>query len=174
MGLLFIDTETTGLDPETDQLIEIAYAYLDDPEPRTLILPHDRNNVSPEAARVNHYYERGLGDSTRWATLEQLLEFEYDLIAGETLVGANIGFDESFLAKEFPSKKWHYRKLDIESMAYQAFGFPEKVPGMKDIHRELNVMGFDIPEPDHTAAGDVRALVASFNALKELRWPVTG
>lgn len=168
MGLLFIDTETTGLNPETDQLIEIAYAYLDDPEPKTLILPHDRNNVSPEAAKVNNYYERGLGNPAIWCTRNQLIEFEWDILAGETLVGANIGFDESFLAKEFPSKKWHYRKLDIESIAYKAFGYPEKVPGMKQIFEELTSRGYELPEPDHTAAGDVRALVRAFEILREL------
>lgn len=167
MGLLFIDTETTGLDPDHDQLIEVAWATLEDPEPKTMILRHDRNNVRPEAAKVNNYYERHLGNPDIWVSYFEENKFKNEVLKDATLVGANIGFDEGFLKKRFFGANWHYRKLDIESMAYQAFGFPEKVPGMKDIQRELTARGYDIPEPDHTAAGDVRALVAAFKALRE-------
>lgn len=172
MGLVFIDTETTGLNPETDQLIEVAWATLENPEPKTLIFPHDRNNVTPGAAAVNNYYGRGLGNPKLWCSVsDELLLFEE--LKGQTLVGANIAFDESFLAKkctyrDYDVVPWHYRKLDIESIAYHAFRYPQKVPGMKDIFEVLVAKGYDLPEPDHTAAGDVRTLIRAFEILREL------
>lgn len=168
--LLFLDTETSGLDPLKDQLLEVSWATLLRPEPQTLVIPHDPSRVSDEAAAINGYHERNLADSSTWATAEQLGALLGDL-RDVTLVGANPSFDAGFLRKAFGMNidqcPWHYRMLDIESMAYGKLDLDD-VPGMKTIFDVLTGQGFVIPEPDHTAAGDVRALVAVYGILKYL------
>lgn len=171
--LLFIDTETGGLDPTRHALIEVAWATISDQEPRTLILPHDRAKIDPAAAEINGYYRRDLGDAAKWATDHEIATLRVAL-DGSTLVGANPSFDAGFLAHDwFPDRPWHYRLLDIGSMAYGVLRTPD-MPGMKDVRDALTTAGRTIPYPDHTAAGDVRALVASYLVLRNWKAPRAG
>jgi hypothetical protein len=168
--LLFLDTETGGLDPTSDELIEVAWATLADAQPSTLVLPHHPHRVGEKAAEVNNYYSRQLADPECWATNAEIQKF-YTMLHGVTIVGANPSFDAAFLAKHFATNPfdppWHYRMLDIESMAYGVLALNE-VEGMSGIRRALVDQGFPIPIPDHTAAGDVTATVAIYHALRFL------
>lgn len=169
MSLLFLDTETGGLDPREHQLIEVAWAG-EDREIHSLVLPHDPMRVDPFAAEVNRYHERQLNDRDKWATEMQAHELG-DALKGATLVGANIAFDEAFLTA-FGFTGWHYRKLDLEALALGYIGYVKKdgvkrVPGLKDITDTLRGYGLTIPEPDHTAAGDVATTIAVYDALSD-------
>lgn len=166
--IVFIDTETGGLDPARCALVEVAWATLDDPEPKTLTLPHDPAKVEPIAAKVNQYYERGLDKPESWANEQDIELFLADL-NGVTLCGANVAFDAAFIQTHLAPNgvPWHYRTLDIESMAYGILRTPD-VPGMKGIYDELTTRGYDVPAPNHTAAGDVRTLVAAYKILRYL------
>lgn len=182
--MMIIDTETGGLNPEYDQLIEVAYVDADDPECRiaTLVMPHEADLVSPEAAAVNGYHVRDLADPDCWATDAEIKQMYADL-EGVTLVGANVAFDAAFLrhyAREnlLPNPApWHYRMLDIESMAYGLGAFDD-VPGMKAIYDQFAAVRESLhmdplPAPDHTAAGDVLATFHVFQQLRALRVPDT-
>jgi DNA polymerase III epsilon subunit-like protein len=169
MSLLFLDTETGGLDPQKHELIEVAWAG-EDEKIHSLVLPHDPELVDPFAAEVNRYHERGLDDMRNWCSERRAHELS-EALEGATLVGANIGFDEAFLtAAGF--KGWHYRKLDLEALALGYIGYVKKdgvqrVPGLKDITDALRGYGVQIPEPDHTAAGDVATTIAVYRALAD-------
>jgi oligoribonuclease (3'-5' exoribonuclease) len=165
--LLFIDTETGGLDPQHDPLIEVAWAGITGPV-HSMVLPHNENRVTFESRKINGYEERGLNDHTNWAKDAEIQQFVQRL-KGVTLVGANVSFDKEFLLKHFcwapQDAPWHYRTLDIESMAYGKLNCDE-VPGMAKIHGMLVDAGYSLPAPDHTATGDVRALRASYKILR--------
>jgi DNA polymerase III epsilon subunit-like protein len=163
LTLVFLDTETTGLDNRRHEVWEIAYAVDDGPILSSFV-SHSPAGANPFALEVNGYYDRFKGEPFLG------LKFEAELrerLAGATLVGANPAFDAGFLEARWGEAPWHYRMLDIESYAVPILGF-DKVQGLKDIREGLDFLGFAIPDPDHTAAGDVATLRASYNALKAL------
>jgi oligoribonuclease (3'-5' exoribonuclease) len=158
--LVFLDTETTGLDPEKHEVWEIAWAVNDwSVEVRTL--PHDLATADPEALRMNGYWQRGLIGAPDVRT-DLMLK---DILKGNTLVCANPTFDRMFLRKRWGGEPWHYRSIDVESMALLALGY-ERPKGLKDIAADLRKLGYDIPVPDHSAGKDVEVLRECYKALR--------
>jgi hypothetical protein len=176
---IVLDIETGGLGIGSP-VIEVAVmdlgTDLTPSDVRTLVFPHDPRAVQPEAASVNGYYERSLFDPSCWADEWTIARF-FDDLYGATVVGCNPAFDTAHLsavASSFKAKAaWHYRMIDIESMAYGLLDLDD-VPGLITIHEYLTNMGFEIPLPDHTAAGDVTATWACYRALLDLRVETTG
>lgn len=168
--IVFLDTETGGLDPKTCALVEVAWATEKEPEPRCLVLPHDPTRVEDKAAELNGYYERGLNNPACWAGAEEVNEFLRDL-RDVTICGANPSFDTAFLATHFAfspfDPPWHYRLLDIESYAMGKLDLDEP-PGLRTIKEILTERGYDVSQPDHTAAADVRTLIAAYGILRYL------
>ena len=173
MKLLCLDTETGGLDPAEDALVEVAWCEFGTDDYHSLILPHDPLLVGEFARKINGYDERRLDDPWKWATRDEIWRLRAAL-NGATLVGANIAFDEAFLkANHFTG--WHYRKLDLEAYALPKVGYvPDKygtglaLPGLADVTAWLNERGWNVPTPDHTALGDVRTTVAVLAAFTEI------
>jgi DNA polymerase III epsilon subunit-like protein len=163
--LVFIDTETTGLDPQTHELVEVAWAVEGGPV-NTLVLPHRFTNPDPKALAVNGYIERELYDPSGWATSDEMERLKADL-TGCTLVGANPRFDAAFLATFhlLRSEPWHYRLLDIQAYGMAVLRLTE-MPGLAELVRLLTERGFTVPESDHTAAADVTATRAVFWLLQ--------
>jgi DNA polymerase III epsilon subunit-like protein len=164
MTLIYLDTETTGLDPDRHEVWEISYA-VGDAEIQQSFVEHTLENAEPIALEIGRYHERFPTDFN----LAEADKFESDLIeklADVTVVGANPAFDAKMLSKRWGVEPWHYRLLDIESYAMPYFGW-EKPKGMKAIYDALTEEGFVIPTPDHTAAGDVRALREVHKILQE-------
>lgn len=162
--LVYLDTETTGLDPNIHDVWEIAYA-VDDGPIHSAIVRHSLTFAAPEALEVSRYRDRtGGGDpptaTTRWFELTLR-----DLLDGATLVGANPAFDAAFLRARWGHAPWHFRLLDVEAYAMGALGY-DRPRGLATITRDLRARGFGIPHPDHSAADDVAATRAAFRALQ--------
>lgn len=160
MTLVFLDTETTGLDPDRHEVWEIAYA-VDDGPILSAIVPHDFRKPDPRALAMNGYLDRALDgyDHDFDSTLKRI-------IRGATLVGANPAFDAAFLRARWGFySPWHHRLWDVEAYAAGVLGL-DKLEGLAGVATTLRDLGHDIPEPDHTAAGDVATLRASFYALR--------
>jgi len=161
---VFVDTETTGLHAAA-QAFELAWQSEDEMQPTTLILPHNLHAADPAALQINQYRERGIAQLA-WATEHQIDDFRL-AVTGANLIIANPVFDVPHLMTLLGFQVWHYRITDIESYAQAIFG-DSNPPGMSIIYERLTQQGYRIPEPDHTAAGDVRTLVASFTALNHM------
>lgn len=160
--LVFLDTETTGLDPALHEVWEIAFA-VGERSIASGVIPHSLRTADPEALAMNGYVGRGLGVAPDpWLDVELKR-----LLVGATIVGSNPAFDTAFLRARWGVAPWHHRMVAVESMAMQEFGW-ERPKGLKDVATALRGLNFDIPEPDHTAAGDVATLRAVFNALQEV------
>lgn len=164
--LVYLDTETTGLDPTIHDIWEIAYA-VDDGPIHSAIVRHSLTFADPTALAVSRYYDRtGGGDpptaTTRWFELTLR-----DLLDGATLVGANPAFDAAMLYARWGQAPWHFRLLDIEAYAMGTLGY-DLPRGLATITRDLRARGYDIPEPDHSAAADVAATRACHLALVDL------
>jgi DNA polymerase III alpha subunit (gram-positive type) len=158
-NFVFVDVETTGLDPRNDRLVELTYA-VNDGELKTLY-----NGVKEVPEFIDNlikFTERGLGEMPR-SPGEEFLKFTDDLM-DQTMVSANPAFDKAFLEANY---LWtgHYRMLDIEAYAMAKFGI-NFVPSMTKIVEMLNVMGYELTTPDHTSYNDTKALREAFNILR--------
>ena len=164
MTLVFIDTETTGLDPTRHEVWEIAYA-VDDAPIMSGVLWHSLRNADPHALSLNGYWERTAGVDARFCS--DLEVGARRALEGATLVGANPAFDAAFLRARWGDVFWHHRLWDVEAYAAGVLGL-DKLAGLKGVAAALCDMGHEIPEPDHSAAADVATLRASFRALQAI------
>jgi DNA polymerase III alpha subunit (gram-positive type) len=172
--LVFLDTETTGLNKTMAQIIELAWGIEQEPI-RAFILPHSLRNAEAKALEINRYWQRGLDHQPRDPhALDQFTQ----IAAGNIMVGANIHYDLDLLARAIGFEPWWHRAIDIEVYAQAVFGLDEP-PGLRIIRELLVERGYDVPEPDHTAIGDtltVRACYYLLNGIARARtatadWP---
>lgn len=165
--LVFVDTETTGLDATVHEVVEVAYSRWDDENVRTLIVPHTLLHADPEALRINRYWERGLNYRSLWAQPEDFEQFRRD-VSGATILSANVVFDLGFLDK-WISLDRHYRVMDFTSWAAGRLGWMA-THGMERTYTEMKERfpQTALPTPDHTAAGDVRSMKEMHRILMEV------
>jgi hypothetical protein len=162
MTLCYIDTETTGLDPRIHQPWEVC-TWLDGAElPETLALPHTLEFADAQALKVGGWWERR-GQARRVADLGLLA----NRLRGVTLVGSNPAFDAAMLTRVIGAPVWHHRMIDVSNVAMVVLDTdrPLGLAACADACRER---GHEIPEPDHTAEGDVRTTRAVYEALREM------
>ena len=94
------------------------------------------------------------------------------VLEGNTLVCANPTFDRMFMRKRWGYEPYHYRSIDVESMALGILQY-ERPKGLKDISADLQAMGYNIADPLHRAWIDVVTLRECYKALREIqrkRW----
>lgn len=161
----FIDCESTGLDPRIHQPWEVCVWREDAPEPTTLWLEHTLDYADPKALEINGYHRRGWQAPKEGNTARRTLA---TLLAGVTLVGSNPGFDAAMIRQFLGFEPWHHRMVDVSQGAMWVLGL-ERPPGLAKAGELLRDRGFEIPEADHTAEGDVRATRAVYYALGSLR-----
>lgn len=159
-NLIFVDTETGGLDHETDPLVELTWAHREG-EPKTIWF--GVKEVPEFIDNLIGFTERGI--SGRLSPWNEVLEF-LDASHGATMVAANPAFDMGFIKAE-GLWQFHYRMLDIESYAMAKLGLTE-VPGLNTIFEILRGEGANITAPDHTSRNDVLAMREAFLILEQL------
>ncbi|PXY20851.1 3'-5' exonuclease [Prauserella muralis] len=163
--VVFLDTETTGLDPLRHEVWEVAYAVNDGPIV-TAYLPHSLRTADPAALEMNGYWDRApVGMSPCFGALADV-ELRRAL-TGVTVVGSNPAFDTAFLRARWGVAPWHYRLLDVATYAMPVLGY-DRPASLKTVTDAVRANGFEVPEPDHSAAGDVETLRAVYSALAEL------
>lgn len=148
---VYVDVETTGLDPVEDTLVEVSYAVEDGP---VHTLYFGVLEVPDFIDELIGFTKRGIAGLC--STDAQIDEF-LTVSKGATMVSANPPFDRAFLENN-DLYRFHYRNLDIESFAMATLELPF-VPGMSEINAIINErFGEDLPMGDHTSSGDVHAL----------------
>lgn len=157
--LIYLDTESTGLDPKTDSLWELAYA-VGHGEIKSLYF--GVTEVNDFIDSLTKFRARGI-DKKPHSSKSEFDEF-LRVSKDATMVSANPSHDKAFL-EAAGLFNFHYRMLDIESYAMHALNL-DYVPGMKDIFDVLKEYGFDIPRPDHSAAGDTIAMRRMHDILR--------
>ncbi len=175
----FIDTETTGLNAERHEIIEVAgiivritnpadsasYEVLDQFEYR--IKPERIGDADPLSLKINHYDPSAWGDAL---PLEEVMHRIGEKTEGAVMVGHNVAFDAGFLEKAFQKtgilNRMHYHKLDTISMAYAL------LHGNKEVdHLSLRALCdyFEIEQSaQHEALADVQATLALYKKLMSL------
>jgi oligoribonuclease (3'-5' exoribonuclease) len=139
-----IDIETTGLDKDKDQILEIAGVFysedLDKPlEFRTLIY-HDRIEGNPFALAMNYLILKEISqlkgaDKIDIASAMELFSNWLTKCFGEEKVvfaGKNVAnFDLPFLLKNGLKVSYAHRIIDVGSMYFDSFGY---VPSLDEIN----------------------------------------
>lgn len=163
--LVFLDIETTGLDPDKHEAWEVAVAINDGPV-TSHILVHSLKTADFKALDLNGYFRRNpLGARSEGPIVDLQVR---EMLQDATVVAANPSFDVDFLYRRWGVAPWHHRKIDVETMAYAVLQYDE-MKGMKDIAEDLRDREFSIRQPDHTAYGDVTALRDCYKALRAIQ-----
>lgn len=161
-NLIWIDLEMTGLDSQTDHILEIA-TIVTDSELNILaegpvIAIHQPAGVLDHVDDWNRHYhgKSGLLDRCRQSTISlreaelATLEFLKPLVGFKKspMCGNSICQDRRFMARLMPELEnhFHYRNLDVSTLKELARRwYPDKVPEKQN---------------DHTALADIRASIA--------------
>lgn len=159
-----VDVETTGLDPRIHQPYEVSVWRSDHDQPTTLGLPHTLEHADPHGLAIGRYHDRGFAPrTTDRGEVQQLLR----LLTDVTLVGSNPAFDAAMLTRFIGCQVWSHRLIDVAQAAMWVLDVDQPL-GLAKLVGRLQTLGHAIPDPDHTAEGDVRATKAAYNALRQL------
>ena len=175
--LAFIDTETTGLDPINNEIIEIAIKIIDTDaydSGATTDIEYEFEGkfkirrmdlASPRALEINGYNEEEWKDAYSWSkpACERLLKRLKDCV----VVGHNVQFDIGFIREECRRQGVRcprFATLDTKGMARFLWGGLKSV-SMDNIRKEYPHW-FDT-EGSHRAMKDVEDCVMIWNLFRE-------
>lgn len=169
MKLSIIDTETTGLDPQTSVVLEFAAIIVDNgvvvSRYETKIKPTEQElqYAHPKALEKNGYTDEAWADAP---TVEQVACDIITLLDGCVLVGHNVAFDETMLKANFAAHgitgRIPYHKIDTITLAYEHL-----TPlGLKSVSldRVRDFLGWS-KDGAHTAMKDVEDTKRLFDLL---------
>ena len=181
-SVVFLDTETTGLDPFTEDVFEVAIVTQDGGEHTFRLRPRRAvvERMHPKAAEVNRYHERTRSGGWLWDYAELALDRLKTVLTGVHICGAVPDFDTRHLTALYTRfgiepPRWHYHLIDIEAMAVgylhgrrsmSKAGIPDLSLPWKsdDLSRAVGVE----PPADadrHTALGDARWVKRMYDAM---------
>ena len=120
MSIVFVDTETTGLDPDWHEIWEVGAIWQpegsEDWIERAWQLPVDLGRADTYALKLSGFHERrGITN-----TLDGFARDFAEITRGKHLCGAVVSFDEERLRKLLRTHgacpEWHYHLVDVEAL----------------------------------------------------------
>lgn len=164
--LVFIDTETTGLDPDTHEVWEVGMVVRagGTETEHHWFVQVDLKAANPEALDIGGFHDRY--DTREAVAPLDLAGGLHTLIPPRAhLVGAVVSFDEERLRRLMNRYRvpvrWHYHLVDVENLVAGRLGI-EPPWESDDLAAAL---GVTIDEKDrHTALGDARWAMRLYDA----------
>ena len=161
--VVFLDTETTGLDPETHEIVEIAIVALDGSVLlNTKVKPVNIEAASPRALEVNGYNEAD------WAGAPTFDEIKEDVMAAlkhKVIVGQNPQFDRNFVVEALSrcGVEKAYRKLKRHTIDTITLAWEHLVPcGLDRLNLGAECEFLGIPLEAHQALADAQGCRAVY------------
>lgn len=173
--LAFVDIETTGLDFDNNEIIEIAGIIVSPEAPFDVlsefewkVKPSHIETANPTALKINKYNEKDWSDAI---SLFDAMKLFAEKTKGTMMAGHNTPFDWAFLDKAFrttgvTNTLAHYHTLDMVSVAYIKLKDAKAVD-----HFTLHALCeyFDIKnEREHSALSDAKATFEVYKKLMAL------
>tara|TARA_B100000287_G_scaffold393818_1_gene407386 strand:- start:3840 stop:4442 length:603 start_codon:yes stop_codon:yes gene_type:complete len=127
MKLVFLDTETTGLNRWKHDIIQIALVIIEDGEitfeNEYKFHPERPDNADPEALRVNGYTKEAWDGAYKWS--KEACERLANHIKDGIVIGHNVKFDTGFLRELF--KRYNVKcrfppEIDTKALAKIVWG----------------------------------------------------
>ena len=163
-NLVWLDCEMTGLEPETERILEIAVIVtgprLEQRIEGPVLVLHQSEALLAAMDKWNQstHSKSGLIDKVRASTLtedeaqEQILAFLKHFVpkSGSPMCGNSIGQDRRFLAKYMPRLEafFHYRNLDVSTLkelskrwapeVYKGFKKKQRHTALADVHESID------------------------------------
>jgi DNA polymerase III epsilon subunit-like protein len=179
-NLAFIDTETTGLNADKHEIIQIGCVVVsqtwDNGRPSQFevleeielkIKPENLKDADPVALRVNGYNE---ADWIFAHDLKTAMGVLAKATADSIMVSHNITFDYAFLEKAFRKtgieNRMHFHKLDTISLAFAKLHAKEDVERFS-LQFLCDYFGIENKKA-HTALSDARATFELYKKLMAL------
>ncbi len=163
--MVFLDTETTGLDALRHELLEVGMVVRVDGQVGgdkqiTFAVGIDPDRADPDALRVNRWHERQAELALMGVSDEFAGRLLHKYLSDAIVVGNNPQFDlrfvEHFLrtrTNEDPRAPWNYHPVDLKALAAGKLGLGEPPWSTGQIAREA---GVPLPEDQHAAMADAR------------------
>ncbi len=170
--LAFFDLETTGLNPDQHEIIEIGMVRVNQQTMEETgrfearIMPQNLAAADPVALRINGFTKEKWSDAI---SLTDALKGFADATAGSVLIAQNISFDWGFLRRAYEESgielRTDYHRLDLLSIAYAKL----KPKGVISYRLQKLREYFNIPPNEaHRALADSEMALAIFKKLIEL------
>jgi len=171
--LAYVDVETTGLDPDIHEVIQVAIMVEDQNTGKVLrqmeqrIKPQNIESASPKALEINGYAENThLWDNAPIMNQELATQIAH-MLKDCILVGQNVGFDKGFLQKLLKKyKMWDWvghHTIDTASLALEHLG-PLGIKSVS-LHNTCKVLGIT-NRNEHDALADVIRCREVYHKLK--------
>lgn len=177
-NLAFVDVETTGLDPDKHEIIELGlvlvrqkggegkdFEVIDEIDFK--IKPERIEDADPQSLKVNGY------DASQWIfanSLPEAMKAFSEKTKDAIFVAHNLTFDNAFVEKAFQktgiANQMFYPKIDTISLAYAKLHGNLKVEKFR-LQKLCEYFGIQNSNA-HTALADCRALFEVYKRLMSL------
>jgi len=168
--LVFIDLETTGLDREKHEIVELGCLRVNGEnfeiieEYSAKVKPTHMETADSKALEINGYSKE------KWKEAEDLkdvLEKVAVMAEGGMIAGWNVSFDWAFIEDGFRrfniKSKFNYHKVDVQSIAYAVL---YNDPEVKNLRMREVALHFGIKLGDvHSATEDIKITYDLFKKL---------
>lgn len=179
--ILFIDTETGGLDPSKNSLLSIAlviWKNFEAIDSKEILINDGILNVTPEAMKVNGidlstHVKNAVSPEIAIKEINEFLVMHFEQSEKITLGGHNINFDVNFLryflvANNFPfHKRFSHRYVDTATILYYLYLGGKLKQRAISSNEAFDFFGIAV-EKRHTALGDAIATARLFSLLVQI------
>ncbi len=154
--LVFLDTETTGIDPLVDRLFQLAYKFEGELFSQYFKPPVP---ISVKSMSISHVTNRDVENEEEFSTSEAKIKLQ-EILDSAILVAHNAWFDIDMLSKEGVKAEKYIDTLKVIKFLDSENFIPEY--GLQYLRYFLE---FEIDAKAHEAAGDVMVLEKLFEYL---------